>query len=111
MVSMFIILLCIYGWAGAVARFHDAASTSFPESLLMTATAAVFLAVGAEILTSPQQPPSIGRVRYLWGLLGTTAALACIALIVAGFIPNILWATLAGAAAGCTVRITDGKKA
>lgn len=110
-VSMFIILLCIYGWAGAVARFHDAESTSFPESLLMMASAAVFLAVGAELLTASQQPPSAGRIRFLWGLLGTTAALACISFIVAGLVPNILWATLVGAAAGCVVRITNGKKA
>ncbi len=39
-----------------------------------------------------------------------TATLACIALIVAGIAPNILWATLVGAAAGCLVRITDRKK-
>lgn len=108
---MFIILLCIYGWAGAVARFHDAESTSFPESLLMMASAAVFLAVGAEILTASQQPPSARRIRFLWGLLGATVALACIALIVAGPVPNILWATLMGAVAGCVVRITNGKKA
>lgn len=110
MVTMFITLLCLYGWAGAVARFHDAESTSFTESLLMMATSAVFLAVGAEILTASQQPPSARRVQLLWGLLGTTATLACIALIVAGPVPNILWAALVGAAAGCLVRITDRKK-
>ncbi|WP_176754810.1 hypothetical protein [Corynebacterium sp. MC3] len=42
--------------------------------------------------------------------LMATATLACIALIVAGIAPNILWATLVGAAAGCLVRITDRKK-
>lgn len=77
----------------------------------MMATAAVFLAVGAEILTTSRQPPSARRIRFLWGLLGTTAVLAFIALIVAGPVPNILWATLVGAAAGCVVRITNGKKA
>ncbi|WP_168156156.1 hypothetical protein [Corynebacterium sp. NML98-0116] len=42
--------------------------------------------------------------------LMATAALARIALIVAGPVPNILWAALVGAAAGCLVRITDRKK-
>lgn len=48
--------------------------------------------------------------RITWLTLMATVALACITLIVAGIAPNILWAALVGAAAGCLVRITDRKK-